>query len=384
MAGEISRPWVVPVACGVAAVGLAVVAMIPSLRPAGWSLTVLPRVDAGTGMGAAARRIDPGFRLVVQDAYDGQFYWGTAVDPVATGDVHQAFDSAPYRYGHPLYGWLGWLFSAGQASAAPASLVAVGLAALLAAALAAGSLGLARGSRGWEGLFVALNPGLLYAAAHDLGEPLAAALLLGALAAYVRGRRTLMLVCLALLPLAKEQLVLVTLVLAAWELVRRRSGIAAALPILATAVPAAAWWTYDRVHLGAWFTAGGDAALGTPFAGWKRALLEAGVNSYDPTSSVAQLGEATIVAVAALLGLLAIATLAGLRLRGPVDPVYLVLAAVAACLAPIATVLLRDALRNTALPLVLVPFVIASPPPLPRWTERLAGRSSPATEPSPR
>jgi hypothetical protein len=364
-------------------VALAVVAMIPSLRPAGWSLSVLPRVDAGTGMGAAARRIDPGFRLVVQDAYDGQFYWGTAVDPLATGDVHQAFDNAPYRYGHPLYGWLGWLFSAGQARAAPASLVAVGLASLLAAALAAGSLGLARGSRGWEGLFVALNPGLLYAAAHDLGEPLAAALLLAALDAYVRGRRTLMLACLALLPLAKEQLVLVTLVLAGWELVRRRSGVAAALPIVATVVPAAAWWTYDRAHLGAWFTRG-DTALGTPFAGWKRALLDAGVNSYDPTSSVAQLGEATIVAVAALLGLLALTALVGLRLRGPVDPVYLALAAVTACLAPIATVLLRDALRNTSLPLVLVPFVIASPPPLPRWTGRLAARSSPGTAPSPR
>lgn len=364
------------------ALALATIAVIPSLKPVGWNVTALPRVDATTGMGAEARAIDPSFYLVQQDAYDGQFYWGIAVDPLATGSLHRSFDNASYRYGHPLYGWLGWLGSAGQAPAAAAALLVVGLVSLFAAAVAAGCLGLARGSSGWEGLFVALNPGLLYSATHDLAEPLAAALLLAALNGYVRGRRLLMLGCLVLLPFAKEVLVLVPFALLAWELLRRRIDVGRALAVLVTVLPAAAWWTYARLHLGAWFTSG-DNALGAPFTGWANALEVAGIRSYDATWSVAQLGEATIVGLAALLGLLAVAVLVASRIRGPIDPVFLALAAVVACLAPIGTQLLRDAFRNTSLLLVLVPFVIASPPPRPTWPGRHAAGSSQAPEPSP-
>lgn len=88
---EVSRPsgnqWLAPGASGLLAVLLTVAAMIPSLHSAGWSLTALPRVDSRTGMAIAARRIDPGFRLVHPGSHDGQFYWGIAVDPVALGHV---------------------------------------------------------------------------------------------------------------------------------------------------------------------------------------------------------------------------------------------------------------------------------------------------------
>jgi len=354
----------VPAACGLLAVLLGTAAMIPSLRAEGWSATALPRVDANTPMAQVARSVDPGFRLVHPGSYDGQFYWGIALDPVGTGSAHHAFDNPPYRYGHPLFGWLGWLASAGQGSAAAAALAALGLVSLLAAGAAASALGIERGSSGAEGLFVALNPGLLYAAAHDLAEPLCAALLLGALYAYVRGRRPALLACLVLLPLSKEPLVLVALALAAWELLRRRR-LAEVVPLVATVLPAAGWWLYARLHFGAWFTTG-DNALGLPVAGWARALTDAGVHSFSPDPNVNMLGEVTIVVLVGLLGLLALAGLASLRLRGPVELVYLLLAAIAACLAPIATTLLRDALRNTALLVALVPFVLASPPVLPR------------------
>ena len=43
--------------------------------------------------------------------------------------------------------------------------------------------------------------------------------------------------------------------------------------------------------------------------------------------------------------------------RRPPAAIYLVLAAIAICLAPNATVILRDALRNTALLVALAPFV---------------------------
>jgi hypothetical protein len=353
------RPWVVPAGCGALAVVLVFLAAVPSLRPAGWSVTALPRVDANTGMGAAAKARDPGFHTVRNDAYDGQFYWGIAVDPIASGDVHQAFDKATYRYGHPLLGWLGWLFSAGQARAAPAALFGLGIVTMLAAAVAASALGTGRGRSGAEGLFIALNPGLLYSAAHDLTEPLSIALLLVGVAAYVRGRRIPALVCFAFLPLTKEPLVVVPLVIAAWELVRSRR-LKAGLPFAAAVVPSVIWWTYARIHLGAWFTTG-DTALGAPFSGWRRALLDAGVNSYSSDGTRAVNAEAAIVVLVALLALLAVGAFAAVRLRGPLDPAFLVLAGLAACLAPNATVLLRDALRNTSIQVALVPFVLGPP-----------------------
>ena len=208
---------------------VAMLAIAATLSTAGWSLTALPRVDSKTKLGALARAIDPGFHTVHPGAYDGQFYWGIAVDPLATGSAHKAFDKASYRYGHPLYGWLAWLVSGGRARAVPAALALVGLASLFAAATIAAALGLGRGGSGWEGLFVALNPGLLVSATQDLAEPLATALLLGAFAAHARGYRATAWICLALLPLVKEPLGIALAAVVGWELVHRRRRRAASL-----------------------------------------------------------------------------------------------------------------------------------------------------------
>ncbi|HEY8703355.1 MAG TPA: hypothetical protein VIL98_01285 [Gaiellaceae bacterium] len=382
MVGETTIQRLVPVACGTLAVCAAVAALIPALRPAGWSLTVLPRVAASTGMGEAARARDPGFRTVSTGDYDGQFYWGIAVDPIATGDVHQAFDTASYRYGHPLLGWLGWLLSAGQARAVPAALLGVGLASLLLAALAGSLLERTLGGRGWAGLFVALNPGLLYAAVHDLAEPLSAALLLGGFLAYARDRRVLAAVCFGFLVLSKEQFVLVPLGIAAWELLRRRGRPLDSAVFVGCLLPAGGWWIYARLQLGAWFTSG-DNALGIPLSGWKRALVDAGIQTYSSNATQNVSAEATLVVLVALLSLLAFAGLLALRLRGPIDAVYLLLAIVAVCLVPTATVLQRDALRNVAVLLAVVPFVIASRPLLPTWTGHVDSGGSTPPPPSP-
>jgi hypothetical protein len=347
-----------PAAYGVLAIAVAFLALLPALRPAGWSLTILPRVGAGTQMAQVARERDPGFRLVPAGPYDGQFYWGIAVDPIATGDAHQAFDEASYRYGHPLLGWLGWVLSAGQARAAPAALLAVGLASLFAGAFLASVLGRARGSSGWEGLFVALNPGLVYSGVHFLTEPLSAALLLGGLLAYVRGTLWLSALCFALLVLSKEQFALVPVAIAAWEILRARSRIRNAVQFAACLVPAVLWWTYARAQLGDWFTSGGSA-ITTPFAGWKRSLFDVGTASYSADSGRATFSEADLVVLATLVVLLALGALLALRLRGPVDLIYVLLAVVVVCLGPNAVTLLRDALRNTSVLLTLAPFVIA-------------------------
>jgi hypothetical protein len=335
--------------CGLLAVLAVGLAMIPTLRSAGWSLTALPRVDSTTMLGAAARAVDPGFRTTHTDAYDGQFYWGTAVDPLAVGSVHNAFDKPSYRYGHPLYGWLGWILSAGQSRLAAAALAAVGVVSLFAAAVAAAALGLGRGRSGWEGLFVALNPGLISSAVHDLAEPLATAVVLGGFLAYVRGRRALAWIGFALLPLAKEPLVLVIVAVVGWELIQRRRRVAA---IFATsAIPAVLWWIYARVHLGAWFTSGGTA-LARPLSGWNEALFE---SSSTTTKSAA------VAVLGVLLIVLTFTAVRALRSRGPVELSYLALFAVAVCLAPNATVAFSTALRNTSFLLALVPFVLVLP-----------------------
>lgn len=316
---------------------LAGVVAAATLHPVGWNVTSLPRVAAGTQLGALARDVDGGFATVPSAGYDGQFYWAIAVDPLARGRAHAAVDKPTYRYGHPLFGWLGWLFSAGQASAAAGALFAVGLLAFAAAAALAAALGGIRAA-----LFTAVSPGLLYAAVHDLAEPLSVALVLGALLALRRSRPGVALACCAFLPLTKEQLVIVPLVFA---LGTRRPW------FLATIVPSVLWWIYTRIHLGAWFTTG-DTALGAPFAGWKRAVLDAGVRAAGGTD------EGTLLVLVALLALLALVAVAALRgWRRPPAALYLVLAAITIFLAPNATVILRDALRNTALLVALAPFV---------------------------
>ena len=321
-----------------------VVALL-TVRPAGWDVTSLPRVGAHTPLAGPARDIDPSFHLVPRPGYDGQFYWAIAVDPLAIGSAHAGVDKPSYRYGHPLLGWLGWLFSAGQSVAAAAVLLVLGLLTLAAAAAAASVLGGFRAS-----LFVTCNAGLLYAAVHSLAEPLAAALLLGALIATGGERPRLAAGLCVFLPLTREQLLLVPLVLAACTLRRDRR---AALAYVCSVIPATAWWIVMRIHLGAWFTSGGSA-LGTPLAGWKRALLDNGV--YAATGDAREL---TVVLLVALGGLLLVAAVQALRSRRPVDFVFLAILAVTACLAPNATVIPRDALRNTALLVVLVPFVLS-------------------------
>jgi hypothetical protein len=370
-----SRVVPVPLAAGVVALIAGTLAVVPSLRPAGWDVTALPRVASNTALGADARRIDPGFHTVQAGAYDGQFYWAIALDPLGTGSIHRDVDEPSYRYGHPLYGWLGWIFSAGQGTAAAAALLAVGLASFAAAAAAAAWLGIRRGSAGWESLFVAANAGLLYAAAHDLAESLCAALLLGGLAAYLAGRRPAALACFALLPLAKEPLAFLPLALALWEVWRNRARIRSVLPLLCTLFPSAAWWIYARIHFGASFLSGGTA-LAAPFSGWRRALVDAGVDSYSADPLKNQIGEETLVVLVALLVLLAVAGIAALRFRGPVELFFVALGLIAICLAPNATVSLRDALRNTSLLVQVAPVVIVSPPLLPTSWGRRGARSS--------
>src|ERR1019366_4336007 len=127
----------------------------------------------------------------------------------------------------------------------------------------------------------------------DTSEPLGAALLLLALAAYARGRRGWAVGLLAALCFDKEPLVLVPLAIAAWELwrTRRPSFVAAAV------VPAVLWWIYLRIHLRAFPFGQGSERLTVPFVGWKRGLLGAAAQLWSPGVNAAQLGQAAVALI---------------------------------------------------------------------------------------
>lgn len=327
------------VACGLLALAIGGGSVVVRLSSVDWSATGIPRVAAHSGLGRLARRLDRDFHTVHRRGYDGQFYWGIAVDPVASGDAHRFFDKAPYRYGHPLYGWLAWLLGAGDPAAAPITLLIVGLVSLAAAAMLAPSLAVGSAAQWICGLVVALNPGLVFPVAGDLAEPLAVLALFGALYALSTRRIWLEWLCLAALPLAKEQLIVVLAAAVVYRLTERRTREAA---LLASAcLPALAWWSFARIRLHAWFTSG-TTALGLPFVGWRAAFDHPGA----------------AVFFALLLALCLVAAVRAFRRRGLVDLAYLALAAVAACLAPNATASFTTALRNTAFVSVLLPFVL--------------------------
>ena len=165
--------------------------MVASLDKQGWDRTALVRMHDTLPLARLARHDDPTFKLRRDSGfYDGAFFYAIARDPLATGQAHRLVPERSYHFGHPGYGWLAWLASVGgRPNDVPEGLLVVGMAAMLAAGVAASFLARLLGWTPWAGLAVALNPGLVFAVANDTSEPLGAALLLGALVAFLNSRR---------------------------------------------------------------------------------------------------------------------------------------------------------------------------------------------------
>ena len=357
--------------CGLAALAAAAVVVAVSLNSQGWDTSSLVRLHDQIPLAQLARQDDPTFKLRGKSGfYDGAYFYAIARDPLATGQAHKLIEEAPYRYGHPAYGWLAWLASfGGRPSAVPDGLLAIGLASIFLAGIAASLLAGALGWTLWGGLVVALNPGLIFSVGVDTTEPLGAALLLFGLLAYQRGRSRLALALFAALCLVKEPLVLVPLAIAAWDLWRRHRP-----PILAAAVlPAVAWWLYLRVHLGAFPFSQGSQRLTAPLLGWEQALVKAASQSWDVRIDTTQLGQAAVPLIVAVGIAILVGAIYALRLRTVVDPAFLVLAGLYACGVATAFQYPKDLIRELALVLVLLPFVFAARP---ATTSRTNSRTS--------
>ena len=329
-----------------------------SLHWEGWDTSALVRMHYRLRVAKLAVHDDPTFVLrTTSGFYDGAYFYTIARDPLATGQGHHLLDEAPYYWGHPAYGWAAWLASAGgRPRAIPDALLAVGLLSMFLAGAAASLLARAVGWSPWGGLVVALNPGLVFAVNVDTSEPFGAALLLIGLTAYLRGRRGWALGLFAALCFVKEPLVLVPLAIAAWELWRTRRP-----PLVAAAVaPALLWWVYLRIHLGAFPFGQGSERLAAPFVGWKRALLDAASQSWNRGVDTAQLGEAAVPLIVAVgLGIL-VAGVYALQARTVVDPAFLALALLYACITSKGVQYPKDLIRELAPVLTLLPFVLAT------------------------
>lgn len=356
--GETARSMrLVPLACAFAAVLSAGVAVTVSLARQSWDTAALVRIHDTLPLAQLATRDAPSFPLRGDSGfYDGAYFYAIARDPLATGEAHRLLDQAPYYWGHPGYGWAAWLASVGgHPGVVPDALLAVGLLSLLVAGAAASLLAGSLGWTPWGGLAVALNPGLVFAAANDTSETLGAALLVLGLLAYVRGRLGWALGLLGALCLVKEPFLLVPLAIAGWELRRGNRR-----PLVALAVvPALVWWLYVRVHLGSFPFGQGSSRLTAPFVGWERALLDAASQSWNSGVDTAQLGQAAVPLLAVTALAIVAATVLALRLRTVVDPVFLVLAALYACIVSKGVQYPKDLIRELAPVLLLLPFVFA-------------------------
>jgi hypothetical protein len=354
----VPRRHLIPLACALAALASAGAGVVVSLHWEAWDTSSLVRIHDTLPIAKLAVHDDPTFKLRHNSGfYDGAFFYAIARDPLATGHAHHLLKQAPYYWGHPAYGWLAWLASGGgRPAAVPDALLAVGLLSVFVAGAAASLLAGAVGWTPWGGLVVALNPGLVFAVYTDTSESLGAALLLLALVAYVRGRRVWAVGLFAALCFVKEPLVLVPLAIAAWELWRTRR--LSFVPI--AIVPAALWWLYVRIHLGAFPFGLGGQRLTAPFLGWERGLIAAAKQSWNGGVDTAQLGQAAVALIIVFGLALLVAAVVALRLRTVVAPAFLALAALYACITPNGVQYPKDLIRELAVVVTLLPFVFTA------------------------
>lgn len=239
----------------------------------GADATTLVRMAPQEPMAAIAQAVEGDFRFVPRGHYDGVYYYAIAIDPLATGEAHKVIDLASHRYGHPGYGWLAWVASAGQAQWVPEALLALSLLGMAVASYFASLLSTQLGGSAWGGLLVALNPGLIFAVTTDTSEAVTAALLAVALYLWFRDRRGLAAGLIAFVCFFKFQMVLVPVGLGLWELVvfarerRSRELLRNAALLAIGPVLFLAWLGFLESRFGDTPLAGGPEFLSLPFAG---------------------------------------------------------------------------------------------------------------------
>jgi hypothetical protein len=359
--------WKAPLACAAVALAISGIAVLASISPFGWNLTVLVRMSGTEPMAVVARLTDPSFIFVDRGAHnDGVYYYAIARDPLALGLEHGWIDQAAYRYGHAGYGWLAWFLSAGQPGPVPAVLLLLNLVGIAIAAGSASVISKEIGWSPWGGLAVALSPGLIYAVTVDTAEPVGAAVLGLTILAWLHRKQARVSLLLVLLCFIKEPFLLVPVGLALWEVVqwvrfRRRPNWRLLLALVPALLAFSLWQAYVHAQFGVWSFAQTEGRLRFPLTGWAetfRLAASMGVDRFDRM----QIGQAAVPILAAVGGVLALGMARALHFRTFLDPIYLLFALLSFCMTWEQLLYPKDLIRLLSIPCLFLPAVLLGQP----------------------
>jgi hypothetical protein len=157
-------------------------------------------------------------------AYDGQFFYRLAVDPLLVRDVGITVDGPSYRQQRLLYPLLAGALSLGQEAWVPWLLIVVNVAGLAILGFLGASYAVAIKRDAWWGIALPLYVGFTYTLTRDLSEIVAACLLIATLLAVQRKQIVVAIAMMGLAVLARETaVVLAAALLAAWFWDRRKN-----------------------------------------------------------------------------------------------------------------------------------------------------------------
>jgi hypothetical protein len=353
---------VIATACGAVGLVLALLPTIAGLKAGGWKASALVHMGEQEPIAGLARASDPDFRFVHPEShYDGVYFYAMAVDPLATEEAHELIDNAPARYGHPGLGWLAALLTLGSDGLVPIVLLWICVVSAAVAPAAGSALAVALGGSPWWGLAVALNPGTIYSVSVLTSEPTGVALLLLTLYLWVTGKEVAGAACLVALCLMKDPFILAAGGLLVWEafrwLTNRREGvIRRSLLILPSIIVFGLWYLYVNRQFGVFPFEAGEGLLGFPFSGWWTTIEAAGASSLN-TFLESQIGAASGPLLMVFGAGLLITAIVAVRMRSAIDPVFLLLMLLTACVGPLGLFYAKDLIRTLAFPLALAPFV---------------------------
>ena len=236
---------------------------------------------------------------------DGQAYAALARDPtlarpgVFEPNVSQVShrSEAAYRAERPLFGWLGWLASAGQPAAVPIALMALTVLGAAVLAAATGAVARSLGRRADLAFVVVMVPGSLILLAWTGPEAMAAGLGLAGVVVWPRSR-PLAVAAFTAAAFGRESLLLFPAAVAVWELRPRNLHRRPATQVATLAVAPVTWamWVVAvRLRLGEWPSSAGSARLAAPFVG-----LVHGAARWGPAELLALGVGAVLAAVAAV------------------------------------------------------------------------------------
>ncbi|GAB4536594.1 MAG: hypothetical protein Kow0063_22300 [Anaerolineae bacterium] len=201
------------------------------------------------------------------EGYDGQFAYQIALRPLGAAPY---LDVPAYRYQRILYPVLARLLAFGQPELIPWTLIALNIAAIGLGTWATESLLADLGANRWYALVYGLYGGQLMTLRTDLNEPLAQALVQGAMLAWARERRWLSVVAFGLAVLSKETAMIFLAAYILYTLRCRRWKWSIALGM--GAIPFVAYQFLLRAWLGEFGLGSGGAGATSfsliPLGGW--------------------------------------------------------------------------------------------------------------------